>query len=125
LSIHAVALYQSCIECNQAAQRQNRQHGGQASKSGLESSIPLRIAAWLIREQSGIPPCPLDRAKTIAESPRHAATMLPETEQFYNNTIRQAVDRDEIDKALRLVEEAERSGSASARNSFIRALKAR
>ncbi|WP_158538062.1 MalM family protein [Corallincola holothuriorum] len=46
-------------------------------------------------------------------------SMLPETEDLYNNLIAQAVEANDIDKALKLVEEAERAGSSSARTTFI------
>ncbi|WP_411991037.1 MalM family protein [Agarivorans sp. DSG3-1] len=49
--------------------------------------------------------------------------MLPETESFYNNLIEDMVSRDEVEKALKLVEEAEYAGSRSARNAFIEAVK--
>lgn len=50
-------------------------------------------------------------------------TMLSETEELYNQLILQSVAENDIDKALRLVEEAERAGSRSARNTFIERVK--
>ncbi|MGY5452920.1 MalM family protein [Agarivorans sp. MS3-6] len=49
--------------------------------------------------------------------------MLPETEAFYNKLIEDMIKQGEIDKALKLVEEAEYAGSRSARNVFIDAIK--
>ena len=50
-------------------------------------------------------------------------SMLSETEELYNQLITQSVAENDIDKALRLVEEAERAGSRSARNTFIERVK--
>ncbi|MPW27422.1 hypothetical protein F9L16_00170 [Agarivorans sp. B2Z047] len=49
--------------------------------------------------------------------------MLPETEAFYNKLIEDMINNDEVEKALKLVEEAEYAGSRSARNTFIEAVK--
>ncbi|GAA5219165.1 MalM family protein [Corallincola platygyrae] len=50
-------------------------------------------------------------------------SMLPETEDLYNQLIEKAVANNEIDKAMKLVEEAERAGSRSARKIFIESVK--
>lgn len=50
-------------------------------------------------------------------------TMLAETEAMYNDMISKAVAARDIDKALKLVEEAERAGSASARPLFVEQVK--
>jgi maltose operon protein len=50
--------------------------------------------------------------------------MLKETEDLYNHLITQAVANKDIDKALKLVEEAERAGSGTARAVFIEQVKA-
>lgn len=55
--------------------------------------------------------------------PVSGATMLPETEQFYLQQIKAAVAERDIDKALRLVNEAERAGSQQARSTFVEAVK--
>lgn len=49
--------------------------------------------------------------------------ILTDTESYYNQAIRQAVDKGEIDKALKLLNEAERLGSTSARKTFISSVK--
>jgi maltose operon protein len=49
--------------------------------------------------------------------------ILNDTESYYNQAIKQAVDKGEIDKALKLLNEAERLGSTSARKTFISSVK--
>ncbi|WP_427976832.1 MalM family protein [Agarivorans sp.] len=49
--------------------------------------------------------------------------MLEETESFYNKLISEMVKQGEVEKALKLVEEAEYAGSRSARDAFIEAVK--
>lgn len=48
---------------------------------------------------------------------------LGETEAYFNNAIRQAVEAGDVDKALNLLSEAERLGSTSARKTFISSIK--
>ena len=52
-----------------------------------------------------------------------AEPMLNDTESYFNNGIKQAVAKGDIDKALKLMNEAERLGSKSARSTFIGAVK--
>ena len=52
-----------------------------------------------------------------------AEPMLNDTESYFNNGIKQAVAKGDIDKALKLMNEAERLGSKSARYTFIGAVK--
>ena len=49
--------------------------------------------------------------------------MLDDTETYFNNGIKQAVAKGDIDKALKLMNEAERLGSKSARSTFISSVK--
>ena len=49
--------------------------------------------------------------------------MLKETEHFYNQQIREAVARNDIRRALKLVEEAKRAGSPSAEDLLVELLK--
>jgi len=49
--------------------------------------------------------------------------LLNDTESYFNNAIRKAVKEGEIDKALKLMNEAERLGSSSARATFISSVK--
>ncbi|KLV06959.1 maltose operon periplasmic protein MalM [Photobacterium aquae] len=50
----------------------------------------------------------------------NSPAMLPETEAFYNNQIQLAVEKKDIQRALKLMEEAKRAGSATAENTFIK-----
>lgn len=51
------------------------------------------------------------------------APVLGDTESYFNQAIKQAVDGGDIDKALKLLNEAERLGSTSARSTFISSVK--
>lgn len=65
-------------------------------------------------------------AAAVAAAPVPAAKaepMLNDTESYFNNGIKQAVAKGDIDKALKLMNEAERLGSKSARSTFIGAVK--
>jgi maltose operon protein len=65
-------------------------------------------------------------AQAVATAPDNRKlkkAMLPETEAFYNKLIEDMIRQDEVEKALKLVEEAEYAGSRSARNTFIEAVK--
>lgn len=60
----------------------------------------------------------------VAETPsKPAPAMLSETESFYNAQIEKAVKAGDIDKAMQLVNEAERAGSTKAKSVFIDAVK--
>ncbi|WP_413727284.1 maltose operon protein MalM [Sodalis sp. RH19] len=65
------------------------------------------------------PPAPAPQA--AAAGP--AAPMLNDTESYFNQAIKQAVRDGNIDKALKLLNEAERLGSSSARQTFISSVK--
>lgn len=65
-------------------------------------------------------------AAVTSAAPAPAAKSEPilnDTESYYNQAIKQAVDKGEIDKALKLLNEAERLGSTSARKTFISSVK--
>ncbi|MFL4293009.1 maltose operon protein MalM [Enterobacter asburiae] len=49
--------------------------------------------------------------------------VLNDTEEYFNNAIKQAVKRGDVDKALKLLDEAERLGSTTARSTFISSVK--
>ena len=78
----------------------------------------------------------LDPAKAYAKGAGNAAPDIPDpiakhttdgvlsdTETYFNNGIKQAVKQGDIDKALKLMNEAERLGSKSARSTFISSVK--
>ncbi|KEA54390.1 maltose-binding protein [Mangrovibacter sp. MFB070] len=52
-----------------------------------------------------------------------AEPMLNDTEAYFNQAIKQAVAKGDVDKALKLLDEAERLGSTSARKTFISSVK--
>lgn len=52
-----------------------------------------------------------------------AQPLVTDTESYFNHGIQQAVAQGNIDKALRLLDEAERLGSTSARKTFISSVK--
>ena len=69
---------------------------------------------------------PAYSAPVAAPAPAPAAKtepMLDDTETYFNNGIKQAVAKGDIDKALKLMNEAERLGSKSARSTFISSVK--
>ena len=49
--------------------------------------------------------------------------MLNDTEKYFNQAIKDAVAKGDVDKALKLLDEAERLGSKSARSTFISSVK--
>ncbi|CAI0786768.1 maltose regulon periplasmic protein [Serratia entomophila] len=63
---------------------------------------------------------------TAAPAPapaKPAEPMLNDTESYFNNGIKQAVKAGDIDKALKLMNEAEKLGSTTARKTFISSVK--
>jgi maltose operon protein len=92
-------------------------------------------AVWLLRSGAGdrrqYGGAGLQRASRRAgccsvAAPAPAAKsepMLDDTETYFNNGIKQAVAKGDIDKALKLMNEAERLGSKSARSTFISSVK--
>ncbi|HFK5736098.1 TPA: maltose operon protein MalM [Enterobacter sichuanensis] len=61
---------------------------------------------------------------TAAPAPaKKAEPVLNDTEEYFNNAIKQAVKRGDVDKALKLLDEAERLGSTTARSTFISSVK--
>ncbi|MEY7844557.1 maltose operon protein MalM [Klebsiella africana] len=69
-------------------------------------------------------PATAPAAATAAAAPAaKSEPMLSDTETYFNNGIKQAVKQGDIDKALKLMNEAERLGSKSARSTFISSVK--
>ncbi len=60
---------------------------------------------------------------TTAVVAKPAPAMLSETEAFYQSQIEKAVKAGDIDKAMKLVNEAERAGSTKAKTVFVDAVK--
>lgn len=73
-----------------------------------------------------VAPAAYTAAPAPAPTPTPAAKREPimnDTEGYFNQSIKQAVDSGNIDKALKLLDEAERLGSTSARKVFISSVK--
>lgn len=80
-------------------------------------------------------PGPVTVGNTAAPAPAYAAPaptpapvkksepMLNDTESYFNKAIKDAVAKGDVDKALKLLDEAERLGSTSARSTFISSVK--
>ncbi|MNB64974.1 maltose regulon periplasmic protein [compost metagenome] len=67
---------------------------------------------------------PAAAAPAPAPAPaKKAEPMLNDTESYFNRVIKEAVDRGDVDKALKLLDEAERLGSTTARSTFISSVK--
>ena len=62
-------------------------------------------------------------ATAVATATKPAPAMLSETEAFYQSQIEKAVKAGDIDKAMKLVNEAERAGSSKAKTVFVDAVK--
>jgi len=81
------------------------------------SAVPVAPAAGTVMPtpQPVLPPPPVPATTAPA----------PTSETMFNDAIVRAVEAGDIDRALRLLEEAERLGSSSARPTFIEALEQR
>lgn len=62
-------------------------------------------------------------AAPAAVAPKKSEPMLNDTESYFNKAIKDAVAKGDVDKALKLLDEAERLGSTSARSTFISSVK--
>ncbi|CAM6378208.1 Maltose operon protein MalM [Citrobacter sedlakii] len=71
-------------------------------------------------------PAPAYAAPAAAPTPapvKKSEPMLNDTESYFNKAIKDAVAKGDVDKALKLLDEAERLGSTSARSTFISSVK--
>lgn len=68
-------------------------------------------------------PAPAPVAASAPTPAAKSAPVLNDTEQYFNQAIKQAVKSGDVDKALKLLDEAERLGSTSARSTFISSVK--
>lgn len=62
-------------------------------------------------------------AAPVAAPAKKSEPMLNDTESYFNKAIKDAVAKGDVDKALKLLDEAERLGSTSARSTFISSVK--
>nr|WP_224745915.1 MalM family protein [Neiella litorisoli] len=89
-----------------------------ASSPAVSTNVPPQPIGQAIPDRSPTPG--MQAQQTVRQVP---VNMLAETEAFYNQLITSKVAEGDIDSAMRLVEEAERAGSKTARDSFIEAVK--
>lgn len=80
---------------------------------GSSASAPVTVGNTQPVVQNNVRPTPM-----VKQAP-----MVQETDSYFNQSIRQAVEQGNIDKALKLLDEAERLGSTSARQTFISSVK--
>lgn len=64
-------------------------------------------------------------ATTNSSVPSATTALLPETEAYFNQQIKQAVNKGDMNQAMTLVEEAEHLGSKSARSTFVNSIQPR
>ena len=98
-----------------------------AEAAGQPSAPPAPASATASQSPGAAtaPPAPVAPGAVPAlpaPPPPSAAPPAPVSETMFNDAIRRAVAAGEIDRALRLLEEAERLGSQSARPAFIDAI---
>lgn len=100
-------------------------------KLKVKTSSGSSILVGPLFGSSGPAPVTVGNTQPVAPAVYHAAPapeakrepIMTDTEGYFNQSIRQAVDQGNIDKALKLLDEAERLGSTSARKVFISSVK--
>jgi maltose operon protein len=85
---------------------------------------PTAVATTAAPRSEEPKPAPVPvTSRPSAEAPSsEAQPMLRETQQIYDRMIRESVSSGDMDRAWRLVQEAERAGSTSARRTFVEAV---
>ncbi|PSW16463.1 transcriptional regulator [Photobacterium rosenbergii] len=68
-------------------------------------------------------PAAITTATAASVASSSSAKMLPESEAFYNSQIKAAVESNDMQKALTLMEEAKRAGSSTAEATFLELIK--
>jgi hypothetical protein len=96
----------------------------QTAPAAASAPTPATSAPAAPAPAAPAPAAPADPAPVAAapQPPAPAAAPAPTSEAMFNDAIRRAVESGDIDRALRLLEEAERLGSQSARPTFIEAV---
>lgn len=90
---------------------------------GSAEPAPVPVGNIVSPVYSAAPAASVPSAKSVPVSDAKRQPVLSDTEQYFNKAIKQAVARGDIDKALKLLDEAERLGSVSARTTFISSVK--
>ncbi|PKH09339.1 MalM family protein [Moritella sp. Urea-trap-13] len=81
-----------------------------AAEIAATASAPAAVVAVTL-----VPETTVNKAADVS--------MQPETEAFYNTQIKAAVEKNDMHKALQLLEEAKRAGSSSAESTFVELIK--
>lgn len=81
------------------------------------------IMIGMLQSAPVTPPVVVGAAAPRPVTTAPAEPMLNDTEAYFNNGIKQAVKAGDIDKALKLMNEAEKLGSTTARETFIGSVK--
>lgn len=105
--------------------------GGQLKLKVSAEQGSGNIMIGMLPSAPSAPSVPSTPPVTVGAQPQPASVapsapvepMLNDTESYFNNGIRQAVKAGDIDKALKLMNEAEKLGSTTARNTFISSVK--
>ncbi|WP_391528414.1 maltose operon protein MalM [Photorhabdus akhurstii] len=63
------------------------------------------------------------QATVMPSTPQKVKPVLSDTERYFSDAIKKEINNGNIDKALKLLDEAERLGSATARETFINSIK--
>ncbi|MCW7764020.1 maltose operon protein MalM [Photorhabdus luminescens] len=63
------------------------------------------------------------QATVTSSTPQKVKPVLSDTEHYFSNAIKKEIKNGNIDKALKLLDEAERLGSSTARETFINSIK--
>ncbi|WP_315708275.1 maltose operon protein MalM [Brenneria uluponensis] len=75
-------------------------------------------------DASAVGPVVVGQQPALSATPaKPSQPMLSDSENYYNNAIKKAVKAGDVDKALKLLDEAERLGSKTARKTFIESVK--
>ena len=88
---------------------------------GSSSNGPVTVGNTAAPATAYAAPAPV--AAPAPAPAKKAEPVLNDTEAYFNNAIKQAVQSGDVDKALKLLDEAERLGSTSARSTFISSVK--
>ena len=94
-------------------------HPRQPRAIGADNSPPAPETAPAYNTQ----PAPAPVATPAPAPAAKSEPMLNDTESYFNRAIKQAAEKGDIDKALKLLNEAERLGSKTARATFISSVK--
>jgi maltose operon protein len=99
-----------------AADRYVSGAGTGAAAAAVSKPVPPRA------EPAPRPRTPAPSPAMPPRTPSGAQPMLAETQAMYDRMIRESVSSGDMDRAWRLVQEAERAGSTSARQAFLKAV---